>query len=51
MCDFDLSTSNAQPLSHIETLDITIGALLRKVAAARPEAEALVEDKAVSDWD
>ena len=45
MYDLDLTTSHAQPQSDIETRDITIGALLREVAAARPEAEALVEVK------
>ena len=39
------SFSHAQPQSDIETRDITIGALLREVAAARPKAEALVEVK------
>jgi len=43
MYDFDLTTSHAQLQSDIETRDITIGALLREVAAARPEAEAMVE--------
>ena len=45
MYDLDLTTSHAQPQSDIETRDITIGALLREVAAARPKAEALVEVK------
>ena len=43
MYDLDLTTSHAQPQSDIETRDITIGALLREVAEARPDAEALVE--------
>ena len=45
MYDVNLTTSHAQLQSDIETRDITIGALLREVAAARPEAEALVEVK------
>ena len=34
MYDLELTTSHAQPQSDIETRDITIGALLREVAAA-----------------
>ena len=45
MYDLDLTTSHVQLQSDIETRDITIGALLREVAAVRPEAEALVEVK------
>ena len=43
MYDLELTASHAQPQSDMETRDITIGTLLREVAAARPEAEALVE--------
>ena len=42
MYDLDLTDSHAQPQSDMKTRDITIGALLREFAAARPEAEALV---------
>jgi fatty-acyl-CoA synthase len=37
------TTSHVPAQSDMETCEITIGALLREVAAARPEAEALVE--------
>ena len=43
MYDLELTASHAQPQSDMETRDITIGTLLREVAAARPEAEALFE--------
>ena len=43
MYDLKLTTSHAPAQSDMETCDITIGALLREVAEARPDAEALVE--------
>jgi fatty-acyl-CoA synthase len=43
MYDLHLTTSHAPAQSDMETREITIGALLREVAAARPDAEALVE--------
>jgi len=43
MYDLALTTSLAPAQSDMETREITIGALLREVAAARPDAEALVE--------
>ena len=43
MYELSLTTSHAPAQSDMETREITIGALLREVAAARPEAEALVE--------
>ena len=43
MYDMDLTTSHAKPQSDLGTRDITIGALLREFATARPESEALVE--------
>ena len=43
MYDLKLTTSHVPAQSDMETREITIGALLREVAAARPEAEALVE--------
>ena len=38
-----LTTSYTPAQSYMETREITIGALLREVAGARPEAQALVE--------
>ena len=43
MYELALTTSHVPAQSDMETREITIGALLREVAAARPEAEALVE--------
>ena len=43
MYELSLTTSHALAQSDMETREITIGTLLREVAAARPEAEALVE--------
>lgn len=43
MYDLTLTTSHVPAQSDIETREITIGALLREVAVARPDAEALVE--------
>lgn len=43
MYDQTLTSSHAPAQSDMETREVTIGALLREVAAARPEAEALVE--------
>ena len=43
MYDLTLSISHVPAQSDLDTREITIGALLREVAAARPEAEALVE--------
>lgn len=43
MYELSLTTSHAPAQSDMETRDITIGALLREVAAARRDAEALVE--------
>lgn len=43
MYDLSLTTSHAPAQSDMETREITIGALLREMAAARPDAEALVE--------
>ena len=43
MYELSLTTSHVPAQSDMETRDITIGALLREVAAARPDAEALVE--------
>ncbi len=43
MYDLILATSHVPAQSDMETREITIGALLREVAAARPDAEALVE--------
>ncbi len=43
MYDLKLATSHVPAQSDMETREITIGALLREVAAARPDAEALVE--------
>ena len=45
MYDLEFTASHAKPQSDMETRDITIGALLREVAASRPEADALVEVK------
>jgi fatty-acyl-CoA synthase len=43
MYELAVTTSHVPAQSDMETCEITIGALLREVAAARPEAEALVE--------
>jgi len=43
MYELAVTTSHVPAQSDMETREITIGALLREVAAARPEAEALVE--------
>ncbi len=43
MYELTLTSSHAPAQSDMETREITIGALLREIAAARPEAEALVE--------
>ena len=43
MYDLALTTSHAPAQSDMETREITIGALLREGAVARPDAEALVE--------
>ncbi|CUH48784.1 class I adenylate-forming enzyme family protein [Ruegeria atlantica] len=43
MYDLALLTSHAPVQSDMETHEITIGALLREVTVARPDAEALVE--------
>ena len=43
MYDLTLTTSHVSAQSDIEAREITIGTLLREVASARPEAEALVE--------
>ena len=43
MYELSLTTSHVPAQSDMETRDITIGALLREVAVARPDAEALVE--------
>ena len=43
MYDLTLTTSHVSAQSDIEAHEITIGTLLREVASARPEAEALVE--------
>ena len=43
MYELTLTTSHVPAQSEIETQEITIGTLLREIAAARPMAEALVE--------
>ena len=43
MYELSLTTSHTPAESDMETREITIGALLREVAVARPDAEALVE--------
>ena len=43
MYDLTLSVSHVPAQSDLDTREITIGALLREVAVARPDAEALVE--------
>ena len=43
MYDLTLTTSHIPAQSDMRTREITIGALLREVAVARPDAEALVE--------
>ena len=43
MYDVKLNLSHFPAQSDAEVLNITVGDLLREVAAARPEAEALVE--------
>ena len=43
MYELTLTTSHVPAQSDMETREITIGALLREVAAARPGAVALVE--------
>ena len=43
MYDLTLTTSFVPAQSDMETREITIGGMLREVAAARPDAEALVE--------
>ena len=43
MYELSLTTSHTLAESDMETREITIGALLREVAVARPDAEALVE--------
>ena len=43
MYELSLTTSHTPAESDMETREITIGALLREVAEARPDAEALVE--------
>ena len=43
MYELALTTSHVPAQSDMETREITIGALLREVAGARPDAEALAE--------
>ena len=43
MYDLTLSVSHVPAQSDLDTREITIGALLREVAVARPDTEALVE--------
>lgn len=43
MYDLRLTTSHAPAQSDMVTRDISIGALLREIAAVQPDSEALVE--------
>ena len=43
MYDLNLNLSHVPAQPNMEIREITIGALLREVAAAKPDAEALVE--------